>query len=253
VITVGDVQEFLPLLIQATSVTLELTVLSFALASVGGLLIAVARVDKRRAVRWPATVVVESIRGTPLIFQLFTYYYILPNFGIIFDPFPTAVVGLAINYSAYMSEVYRAGIVSIDPGQVEAGLSLGMGYRLVLRRVVLPQAVRVVLPPLGNYLVAMFKDTALASVVTVKEVLFEGQILAASTFKYVPIFLLVGAIYFAISYPASLLVQYVERRLKRRPPRPTEEPTVGDGDRPGAARPRDRAIAEQGSVSRGDQ
>ena len=221
--TFVDIREFLPLLLAATLVTLELTGISFGLAIFGGLLIAVARLDTRRLVRLPATILVEAIRGTPLLFQLFVYYYMLPLIGIDLNAFLTAVIGITVNYSAYMSEVYRAGIVSIDPGQVEAGYSLGMRYSLVLRRIVLPQAVRVVIPPLGNYLVAMFKDTSLASTITVKEVLFQGQILAATTFKYIPILLMVGAIYFVISYPASLLVQYVERRLKRRRARPVDQ------------------------------
>jgi polar amino acid transport system permease protein len=242
VVTLGDIQEFLPTLIRATSVTLELTFISFALAMIGGLVVAVARLDKRWAVRLPATVFVEVIRGTPLIFQLFCYYYVLPGFGIVLDPFPTAVAGLTICYSAYMSEVYRAGLVSVDPGQSEAGLSLGMRQGLVFRRIVLPQAVRIVVPPLGNYFVAMFKDTALASVVTLKEVMFQGQLLAATTFKFVPIFLMVGAIYFAISYPGSLLVQYVERRLKTPPARPTE-PQSGVGEAESTSVQRDREDA----------
>ena len=226
-ITPADVREFLPLLLDATRLTLLLTASAFALSAVGGLLFALARIDRRRLIRWPVTAVIEVIRGTPLIFQLFVYYYVLPDFGIVLDPFLTAVVGFTLTYSAYMSEVSRAGVASIDPGQLEAGYSLGMSHPLVLRRVVVPQAVRIVVPPLGNYLVAMFKDTALASVVTVKELLFQGQILSASTFKYVPIYFMVGAIYFVISYPASLSVQYLERRLKRRRPRPTEVADAG--------------------------
>lgn len=221
-ITLADVQEFLPDLLRATTVTLELTFVSFALAIVLGLVLALARISTHRLARFPATAVVEFLRGTPLIFQLFCVYYVLPvTIGVNLDPFPAAVIALSLNYSAYMSEVYRAGIVSIDRGQIKAARSLGMQYPLLMRRIVLPQAFIVVVGPLGNYLISMFKDTSLASIVTLKEVMFQGEILSASTFRAVPIFLLVGAIYFAMSYPASLGVQALERRLKTRRRRPT--------------------------------
>ena len=219
-ITFSDIQQFLPTLLRATVVTLELTVIAFALATVIGLLFALARISTHRLFRWPVTAVVEFLRGTPLIFQLFAVYYVLPAFEIRLDPFPAAVIALSLNYSAYMSEVYRAGILSIDRGQIKAARALGMQYGLLMRRIVLPQAVVVVIGPLGNYLISMFKDTSLASIVTLKELMFQGEILSASTFKAVPIFLIVGAIYFAMSYPASLGVQAVERRLKTRRRRP---------------------------------
>lgn len=215
-ITLTDITEFLPDLLRATVITLQLTAIAFALAVVLGLALALARISTTRLARFPATALVEFLRGTPLIFQLFTVYYVLPSVGVQFDPFPAAVIALSLNYAAYMSEVYRAGILSVDRGQIRAARALGMSYPLLMRRIVLPQAFIVVVGPLGNYLISMFKDTSLASIVTLKELMFQGEILAATTFKQVPIFLIVGVVYFAMSYPASLAVQALERRLKTR-------------------------------------
>jgi polar amino acid transport system permease protein len=167
---------------------------------------------------------VEFLRCTPLLFQLFAVYYMLPSFGLRFDAFPAAVAAISMNFSAYMSEVYRAGIQSVDKGQIKAARALGMQYPLLMRRIVIPQAIRVVVGPLGNYLISMFKDTSLASIVTVKELMFQGQILSSLTFKPVPIFIMVGLIYFSLSYPASLGVQAVERRLKTRRRSPIKQP-----------------------------
>lgn len=224
-ITFADFGEFMPDLLRAAVVTVQLTVIAFALAMVGGLILALARISTHRLFRFPATILVEFLRGTPLIFQLFCVYYVLPSVDIRLDPFPAAVIALSLNYSAYMSEVYRAGILSVDRGQIKAARALGMQYPLLMRRIVLPQALLIVIGPLGNYLISMFKDTSLASIVTLKELMFQGEILSATTFKSVPIFLLVGLVYFALSYPASLGVQALERRLKTRRRRPVVRAT----------------------------
>jgi polar amino acid transport system permease protein len=221
-ITLDDVQAYLPILLQATAVTLQLTFISFVLALVVGLTLALARVSTKRYARVPATIFVEFFRGTPLIFQLFVAYYVLPSFGIRLEAFVAAVLALSCNYSAYMSEVYRAGIQSIDRGQVRAGLSLGMQYPLLMRRIILPQAVRTVIGPLGNYLISMFKDTSLASIVTLNELMFQGEKLAAATYHSVPIFILVGMVYLALSYPSSLGIQALERRMKSRRRQPAK-------------------------------
>jgi polar amino acid transport system permease protein len=146
--------------------------------------------------------------------QLFYIYFVLPAFGIRFDPFMAGVTGLAVNYSAYLSEVYRAGILAVPRGQLEASQALGMSRRLMMRLIILPQAIRVVVPPLGNYFISLFKDTSLVSIVTVKELMFTGQIIAATNFQYFTIFTIIGIIYLSLSYPASLFVSYLERRMK---------------------------------------
>jgi len=206
--------DYLPGLLRGALVSVELTVSVMALSLVFGLVVALARLARLKALRVATTVYVEVMRGTPCMLQLFYIYFVLPAFGINIPPFAAGVVGLTLNYSAYLSEVYRAGIQAVARGQVEAAMALGMSRRLAMRLVILPQALRIVVPPLGNYFISLFKDTALASTITVKELIFSGQIIAATNFQYFTIFTLVGIIYLALSYPGSLAVQYLERRMR---------------------------------------
>lgn len=205
---------YLPDLLRGALVSVELTVSVMALSLVFGLIVALARLARLRAVRVAATFYVEVVRGTPCMLQLFYIYFVLPAFGINIPPFAAGVVALTLNYSAYLSEVYRAGIQAVARSQVEAALALGMSRGLMMRLVILPQAIRIVVPPLGNYFISLFKDTALASTITVKELIFSGQIIAATNFQYFTIFTIAGAIYLALSYPGSLGVQYLERRMR---------------------------------------
>ena len=165
------------------------------------------------------------IRGTPLLLQLIYIYYVLPEIGIRLDAFTAAVIGLTLNYAAYISEVYRAGIQAIAKGQSDAAAALGMTRGLALRRIILPQAIRLVIPALGNYLISLFKDTALCSVVSVQEVLFTAQIMAARNYQYFTLYTVVGVFYFAVGFPAARLVDWLERRTRqgyRRRRRPHE-------------------------------
>ena len=174
---------------------MELTVIVMMLSLVIGLVVALARLSRLKTLRTVATFYVEVIRGTPCMLQLFYIYFVLPAFGIKIGPFAAGVVGLTVNYAAYLSEVYRAGIQAVAKGQVEAALSLGMSRAKMMRLVILPQAIRIVVPPLGNYFISLFKDTALASTITVKELIFSGQIIAATNFQYFTIFTIAGMIY----------------------------------------------------------
>ncbi len=209
-----DSLDYLPQLLQGALVSVELTLSVMALSLVFGLLVALARLTRLRWLRIVTTFYVEVVRGTPVILQLFYIYFVLPAVGIRLPPFGAGVVGLTVNYSAYLSEVYRAGIQAIARGQTEAAMALGLSRWLTMRRIILPQALRVVVPPLGNYFIGLFKDTALASTITVKELVFSGQIIAATNFQYFTIYTIAGAIYLALSYPASLSVQYLERRMR---------------------------------------
>jgi polar amino acid transport system permease protein len=206
--------EYLPDLLRGALISIELTLTVMALSLVFGLIVALARLTRLRAIRAVATFYIEVIRGTPALLQLFYIYFVLPAFGIKFPPFTAGVIGLTINYSAYLSEVYRAGIQAVAKGQLEAAQALGMSRTLMMRLIILPQAIRIIVPPLGNYFISLFKDTALASLITVKELIFTGQIIASTNFQYFAIFTIIGAIYLAISYPGSLGVQYLERRMK---------------------------------------
>jgi ABC-type amino acid transport system permease subunit len=154
-------------------------------------------------------------RSTPLLVQLVYIYFALPLIGIRFPAFVAAVVALSLHYTAFMSEVYRAGIEGIPKGQTDAATALGMSKRKMYTVVVLPQATRAVLPVLGNYLIQLFKDTSLASVITLQELLFAGQIIAARTFDYFTIYTLVFVVYFLIGYPAILGVRWLERKVAR--------------------------------------
>ena len=206
--------EYLPDLLRGALVSIELTLSVMALSLMFGLVVALARMTRFRAVRTVATFYIEIIRGTPALLQLFYIYFVLPAFGIKFPPFTAGVIGLTVNYSAYLSEVYRAGIQAVAKGQLEAAQALGMSRSLMMRLIILPQAIRIVVPPLGNYFISLFKDSALASLITVKELIFTGQIIAATNFQYFAIFTIIGGIYLGISYPGSLGVHYLARRMK---------------------------------------
>ncbi len=214
--TLKDLQQFLPHLARGTLLTIFLTFTSMAIALILGLGIALLRMVRLRPVRWIAAAYVDFMRGTPLLLQLFYIYFVLPFVGIRLPALTAGIAGLALNYAAYLSEVYRAGIAAVDPGQREAAYALGMSERLTLRRIILPQALRIVVPPIGNYFIAMFKDTALVAIISVQDLMFTAENLASSTYKYFGIFTTTFVLYFAISYPASLAVQYLERRLRHR-------------------------------------
>jgi polar amino acid transport system permease protein len=206
--------EYLPDLLRAAVVSVELTICVMIVGLIAGLIIALMRISHLRALRFISTVYVEVVRGTPCLLQLFYIYFVLPAFGIRIEPFAAGVIGLSVNYSAYLSEVYRAGILAVPRGQLEASQALGMSRRKMMRLIILPQAIRVIVPPLGNYFISLFKDTSLVSIITIKELMFTGQIIAATNFQYFTIFTIIGIIYLALSYPGSLFVTYLERRMK---------------------------------------
>lgn len=209
-----DIAHFLPTLLEGAWITISVSLLSFAFALALGLLVGLARISRSAPVRAMAACYIQFIRGTPMLLQLFFIYYVLPYAGILFSPFLSGVIGLSCNYAAYMAEVFRAGIQAVPKGQWEASAALGMSRRLVMRRIILPQALRIMIPPLGNFFVSIFKDSALVSVITLRDLTFTAEILAASTFKHFEIFAMVAAIYLAISYPTAKLVEWVEARLE---------------------------------------
>jgi polar amino acid transport system permease protein len=197
------------------AITIMLTLVVIVLASLLAIPLALARLSHSRRIRWPADFFVEFIRATPLILQLIYLYYVLPSAGLRLDPIGAAIMGLTMNYSAYMSEVYRSGIQAVPKGQWEAAFSLGLRSTQTLRKIVLPQAFRIVLPALGNYLIALFKDTALASVVTVQELMFSGQIIAARNYQYFTVYTVTAILYFAVGYPSALVVRRIEDWSRR--------------------------------------
>ena len=209
------VGQYWQVFLKGLGLTIFLTLVTMVLATALAIPLALGRLSQVRLVRWPANVFVEFMRATPLILQLIYIYYVLPSAGIKLDPLTAAITGLSLHYSAYLSEVFRGGIQSIQKGQSEAALSLGLSRWLAFRKVILPQATRVVLPTLGNYLISLFKDTSLASVVTVQELMFSGQIIAARDFQYFTIYTVTAILYFAVCYPSGLAVRSLEDYTRR--------------------------------------
>jgi His/Glu/Gln/Arg/opine family amino acid ABC transporter permease subunit len=195
-------------------ITIELTFVVVVLSLGLALLVALGGMSRWPLLRWPIKAYIEIMRGTPLLLQLIYIYYVLPEVGIRLNAFVAGVVGLSLNYSAYISEVYRGGILAVPKGQHDAAAALGMTRVLAMRRIVLPQAIRIVIPTLGNYFISLFKDTALCSVVSIQEVVFTAQILAARNFQYFTLYTVVAAMYFLVSFPAARLVGWLERHTR---------------------------------------
>jgi His/Glu/Gln/Arg/opine family amino acid ABC transporter permease subunit len=196
-------------------ITVELTFVVITLSLVCGLFVALAGISRLPPLRWLVKAYIEVIRGTPLLLQLIYVYYVLPEIGIRLDAFTAGVLALTLNYSAYISEVYRSGIQAIAKGQHDAAAALGMTRGLAMRRIILPQAIRIVVPTLGNYFIGLFKDTALCSAVSIQELVFTAQVHAALSFQYFTLYTVVAAMYFLVSFPAARLVNYLERVTKR--------------------------------------
>lgn len=206
-------REFLPILLQGAVVTVEVTVLSFLLSSVIGLALALMRLSPVKAVSAGGATVVNIIRGLPIIVQLFYIYFVLPDIGIQLTAFQAGVIGLGIAYSAYQAENFRAGIEAVDPGQREAAQAMGMRGALIMRRVILPQAFRIALPPYGNTLVMMLKDSSLVSTITVAEMTRAGQLIASSTFQNMTVYTLVALLYLLMSLPLVFGLRRLERAM----------------------------------------
>ncbi|KQP03167.1 ectoine/hydroxyectoine ABC transporter permease subunit EhuD [Pseudorhodoferax sp. Leaf265] len=206
-------RDFLPILLQGAVVTVQVTVLAFLLSSVLGLALALLKLSPYRPVAWFGATVVNLIRGLPIIVQLFYIYFVLPDLGIQLTAFQAGVIGLGIAYSAYQAENFRAGIEAVEPGQREAAQAMGMRSAMVMRRVILPQAFRIALPPYGNTLVMMLKDSSLVSTITVAEMTRAGQLIAASTFQNMTVYTLVALLYLLMSLPLVWALRQLEARL----------------------------------------
>jgi His/Glu/Gln/Arg/opine family amino acid ABC transporter permease subunit len=202
-------------LLAGLALTVALTFVVIALALVLAIPVALLRMSQSLALRTLAGIYVEVIRGTPLLLQLVYIYYVLPSIGINLNPIVAAIVGLTLNYTAYMSEVYRGGILAVPRNQWEAAATIGMTRARAFRRIILPQALKIVTPALGNYFISLFKDTALASVVTVQELTFTGQIISARSYQYFTIYTATAILYLTVGYPSSLFVRWLEKRSRR--------------------------------------
>lgn len=206
----------MPKLIKAVPVVAQLALGAMVLALVLGLLIALARLSSSRILRGVAVVYVEVLRGTPLLVQLVYVYFVLPVIGIQLEPIAAGIIALGLNYAAYLSEVYRSSILAVDPGQTEAALSLGYTPTKALWLIVIPQSFKVALGPIGNYFIAMVKDTALTSVIAVSEILKTANTLNSQTFQTVEIYTAAAVLYLALSLPLSRIVIVLEKKVRSR-------------------------------------
>jgi len=204
----------LPTLLEGLAITVQATLLGMVLAVTLGLVLALMRRAPLRPVALGAALVIEFVRSTPLLMQLFFLFYVLPVTGVRFSPLATGVLGLGVHYAAYCAEVYRAGLDSVPRGQWEAALALNLGRWRTLRDVILPQAIPPIVPALGNYFVAMFKDTPLLSAITVVELLQASKIAGSATFRYTEPLTLVGLIFLALSLAAAWGVRRLGARLR---------------------------------------
>ena len=207
-----DAGEFLPILLQGVWLTVVVTIGSLLLSTVLGLLWALMRVSGVAVLSGLSAGLINVIRGIPIIVLLFYLYFVLPEFGVTLTALQAAILGLGIAYSAYQAENFRAGIEAIDKGQIEAAQAIGMSWWQTMRRVVLPQAVKIVLPPYGNVMIMMLKDSSQASTITVAELALQGKLIASSTFKNTSVFTLVALMYLTMSIPLILLVRHFEKR-----------------------------------------
>lgn len=205
----------IPLLIKGAGITLEITAMAVGLGLILGLFLGLAQLSHTRFLRWPAKVYVDVIRGTPLLVQIFIIYFALPNIiGHRIDPFIAAVTACSLNSGAYIAEIFRAGIQSISIGQMRAGLSLGMTTGQTMRYIVLPQAFKRIIPPLGNEFIAMMKDTSLVSVIGFEELTRSGQLIIAETYATMEIWSVVAILYLVMTLTITQIVGFLERRLR---------------------------------------
>ena len=205
----------IPLLLMGALVTVKITALSVGLGIVIGLFVGIARIAHSRVLRLLAAIYVDFLRGTPLLVQIFLIYFALPIVtGRHMDPCVAAIASCSINSGAYVAEIFRAGIQSIDAGQMEAGRSLGMTWGQTMRYIIVPQAFKRVIPPLGNEFIALLKDSSLVSVIGFEELTRRGQLVIARTYGSLEIWTCVAIIYLLMTVTISRFVAYLERRCR---------------------------------------
>lgn len=209
---IGRITYFLPHLASGLLVTMQVAVATTPLMLFIAVVVAVMRMTKNRLIYGIATIYVEIFRGTPMLIQLLYIFYVLPFLGVRIDPFESAVIGLALNMGAYISEVVRGAFQSISKGQWEAATSLCMPYALAMRRIIFPQAIRVMLPPIGNNVIELIKGSAIVSLVSVYDLTYQGSVMTTKTFETAIVWFMVAFLYFAVCYPSTFIVKWLERK-----------------------------------------
>jgi polar amino acid transport system permease protein len=207
-----DMRKFLPTLVRATVMTLLLVFITMAISPIGGLFIALGRISRIRVLSSFFWCFIWIFRGTPLLLQLFFIYYGLPSLGVTFEPFTAAVLGLGLNYSAYLAEIMRGAIESIDAGQMEAAKAIGMSYSQAMRRIIIPQTYKRLVPPVGNEFIALIKDTALVSTIAMVELMRAANQIFSATFN-VSILIQAAIIYLILTSIFTVSFRKLEDRL----------------------------------------
>lgn len=203
----------IPILLKGSIMTIELTVCTIILGSLFGVILALCKISSNKLLYSISTFYTWVFRGTPLLLQLFFFYYGLPLIGIQLEPFGAAVLGLTLNCSAYMAEIIRGGILSIDKGQFEAAKALGFSYSQTMKKIVLPQTYRIIIPPVGNEFIAMIKDTSLVSSIAMVELMRSAQQIYAATFKPIEVFFTAAILYLLLTTIFTSVFSLLEKKL----------------------------------------
>ena len=209
----NDMADFVPILLQGAGMTIFITLSCLVLSTLLGLVWALLKMSRHAPVRQVTATLINIVRGLPMIVLLFYIYFVFPSIHIQLSALQASIIGLAFGYSTYVAEIIRSGIESVDMGQYEAAQSIGMGRVKTMTRVILPQAIKVALPPYSNTLVSMLKDSSLASTITVTEMTRQGTLLAAATFQNLEVYTLIAVGYLAMSLPLMSLAKMLERRF----------------------------------------
>ena len=208
----GLIEAYLPQFWPATIIVLEVTILSIVLSWACGLLCALGKASTMKILRYPAEFYLWFVRGTPLLTQIFLIYFGLPQIGIDLDPFGAGVVALGLNGGAYVAEIIRGGLLSIPKGQSESATALGMTYFQLMRGIVLPQVIRVIIPPITNDAATTLKNTSLLSTITIMELMLQTQVIVSSTFRPFEFYILVSIIYLLLTSVFMVALRWVEQR-----------------------------------------
>ena len=210
---INVLKEMLPIIAKGSIITVELTVFSLIIGSILGIIVALSKLVKNKVIFTIASLYTWLFRGTPIILQLFVLYYGLPAIGIKFTPFEAAIMGLSLNSGAYMAEIIRGGILSVDKGQFEACKALGFTYFDTMRRIILPQTVRIIIPSIGNEFITLLKDTSIVSTIAMVEIMRSSQQLYASSFKPMEAFFIAGCLYLFLTTIFTTIFAIYEKKL----------------------------------------
>lgn len=210
---INILKEMVPVLLKGSVVTIELTLISVVLGTFIGMFTAIIKLSKNKLIYGIAGFYTWLFRGTPMLLQLFFFYYGLPFMGIKLTPFQAAIIGLSLNSGAYMAEIIRGGILSVDKGQFEACKSLGFTYLQTMKRVILPQTFKIIIPSVGNEFITMLKDTSLVSTIAMVETMRSAQLIYASSFRPMEAFFIAGSLYLIMTTIFTTVFSYYEKKL----------------------------------------